>query len=41
METKICSRGLLCRDCNLGIGNLKDNINYLKSAISYLERGKQ
>jgi hypothetical protein len=31
-------RGLLCRKCNVGIGNFKDNILLLKSAISYLQR---
>lgn len=30
-------RGLLCSNCNFGIGNLKDNIDYLKTAILYLE----
>lgn len=33
-------RGLLCSSCNRGIGLLKDNIEVLKSAISYLERTK-
>ena len=32
-------RGLLCYNCNMGLGRFKDNINYLKEAISYLERG--
>jgi hypothetical protein len=31
-------RGLLCHNCNVGLGNFKDDINYLKSAISYLEK---
>jgi len=30
-------RGLLCRPCNLGIGNLQDNVDILKKAIVYLE----
>lgn len=30
-------RGLLCHNCNRALGLLKDNINSLKSAISYLE----
>jgi len=30
-------RGLLCRECNLGIGLLKDNVTILKMAIKYLE----
>lgn len=29
-------RGLLCRMCNLGIGNFKDNPKYLILAASYL-----
>jgi len=29
-------RGLLCNDCNLGIGYLKDNIIFLQKAIDYL-----
>ena len=33
-------RGLLCHKCNLGIGNLNDDINLLKSAIKYLENVK-
>lgn len=33
-------RGLLCSNCNLGIGNMKDNINNLKNAINYLEKNK-
>jgi len=32
-------RGLLCEDCNLGIGRLKDNIEILKKAIVYLQKG--
>jgi len=30
------NRGLLCDDCNLGLGRFKDNQKYLKSAIQYL-----
>jgi hypothetical protein len=30
-------RGLLCGSCNLGIGNLKDDTDNLRSAIRYLE----
>jgi len=29
-------RGLLCCNCNMGLGNLKDDIDLLRSAISYL-----
>lgn len=31
-------RGVLCQDCNMGIGRLKDDPTVLRSAISYLER---
>ena len=31
-------RGVLCRDCNLAIGYLKDNPEYTKRATEYLER---
>lgn len=31
-------RGLLCGNCNKGLGHFKDNIKYLKSAIEYLEK---
>lgn len=30
-------RGLLCTNCNVGLGNLKDNIQILQSAIEYLQ----
>jgi hypothetical protein len=30
-------RGLLCRECNLGLGHLKDSILLLNSAIQYLQ----
>lgn len=30
-------RGLLCANCNTGIGNLKDNIELLEKAINYLK----
>ena len=29
-------RGLLCGECNLAIGKLKDNVQNLKNAIKYL-----
>ena len=32
-----CIRGILCRDCNLLLGNAEDNIKILKSAIQYLK----
>jgi hypothetical protein len=31
-------RGLLCANCNLGIGNFKDDVSRLTQAICYLER---
>jgi Recombination endonuclease VII len=31
-------RGLLCRNCNVGIGMLQDNSKILKSATKYLEK---
>lgn len=31
-------RGLLCHDCNVGLGNFKDNTEYLLGAISYLNK---
>lgn len=33
-------RGLLCRNCNLGIGYLMDNTELLQSAIKYLSTKK-
>lgn len=32
-------RGLLCMDCNTGIGKLKDSIEMLESAKNYLAKG--
>lgn len=37
-ETKIC-RGLLCDNCNKGIGLLGDSVTILESGIKYLKRG--
>lgn len=31
-------RGLLCHHCNTGLGQFKDNVESLKSAIKYLEK---
>ena len=31
-------RGILCTNCNRGLGHFKDNVNSLKNAIYYLER---
>jgi hypothetical protein len=33
-----CQRGLLCKDCNLGLGRFKDNTQTLENAIQYLRR---
>jgi hypothetical protein len=33
-------RGLLCTNCNMGIGNFQDNLDLLKIAIKYLEKYK-
>jgi len=32
-------RGVLCRDCNTGLGNFKDDIGNLQCAILYLTNG--
>ncbi len=32
-----CIRGILCRSCNLTLGNAKDNITRLRSLANYLE----
>lgn len=32
-------RGLLCFNCNVGIGSLQDDIEMLRKAIKYLENG--
>ena len=29
-------RGMLCNNCNTGLGQFKDNITFLENAISYL-----
>ena len=31
-------RGVLCVNCNLGLGNFKDNVEVLENAIKYLTR---
>jgi len=31
-------RGILCKFCNTGLGQFKDNTDFLKSAIEYLEK---
>lgn len=32
-----CVRGILCRGCNIGLGNFRDDLELLKRAISYLQ----
>ena len=32
-----CIRGLLCSNCNMSLGNAKDNVEILKKMIAYLE----
>lgn len=39
-HTKKKVRGLLCRSCNLTLGNVEDNVDFLKGAIKYLEERK-
>jgi hypothetical protein len=34
-------RGLLCSNCNRGIGFLKDNVQFLKNAVQYLAENKE
>ena len=31
-------RGLLCRHCNLALGNMSDDVSLLRKAIAYLEK---
>lgn len=31
-------RGILCRSCNIGIGNFEENIERINAAISYLQK---
>jgi len=33
-----CIRGLLCSNCNMFLGNAKDNVDILRAAIEYLEK---
>ena len=36
-----CFRGLLCSQCNMGLGAAKDNVEILKKMINYLETSGQ
>lgn len=31
-------RGILCTNCNIGLGHFRDNIDLLKSAVKYLKK---
>jgi hypothetical protein len=33
-------RGVLCSTCNLGLGYFKDDVDYFRNAIEYLEKNK-
>ena len=33
-------RGLLCQQCNKGLGDFADSVEYLKSAVAYLQSKK-
>lgn len=35
-----CRRGVLCPDCNLGLGKLKDDPAILRSLADYVERAR-
>lgn len=32
-----CIRGMLCRDCNVAIGHMRDDVDRLSRAINYLQ----
>jgi hypothetical protein len=31
-----CIRGILCRDCNVGLGNFRDSPELIECALTYL-----
>lgn len=33
-------RGILCRNCNMGLGQFRDSIRTIKNAVKYLEKFK-
>lgn len=37
-DSGILLRGLLCTNCNTGLGKFKDNIEFLQAAIDYLKK---
>jgi nitrate/TMAO reductase-like tetraheme cytochrome c subunit len=39
-HTTMKVRGLLCINCNLGVGHFKDNIELLDNAIKYIIKSK-
>lgn len=34
-------RGILCRNCNMGLGQFRDCIGYIKNAAKYLQKFKE
>lgn len=34
-------RGILCQNCNLGIGNLQENLDIMEAAIAYVKKYKE
>jgi hypothetical protein len=34
-------RGILCTNCNLGIGNLQENVEIMEAAIAYVKKYTQ